>query len=166
MITALGGTLVRKSDGWYWRDGQRATDVEDLTAGQFYNFRISRGKFVEVPISIAQRDGELEWVWNGYRDQKYREDLSGDHRGERVFQIDNWYGEGDIPGISAPEVSVRGVGFVRADGSRRAIARVALVPIEEWDACFAEKPLGITWDRDNEPSIFAKAHSLGYSGNP
>lgn len=33
MIKVMDGTLVRRSDGWYWSDGQPAPQVQDVFRG-------------------------------------------------------------------------------------------------------------------------------------
>lgn len=54
--TALDGTLVRESRGWYWRNGGTATGVVDLLNGERFDFRIlmdSDREVVEFPEFIC-----------------------------------------------------------------------------------------------------------------
>lgn len=157
-IKIADGLLTRQEDGsWRWSDGTTETRVRDMRASWYYNFRCSGG-CVEVPVSIAQRESDLRWVWDGYTAGRYRESLSGDHLGPKVLHIGERYEPGDVPGISEPVVTVS-ASPTRADGGKRAIPRVALVPFAEWDER-DKTPIGATWDKGDEPAIFAKAESL------
>lgn len=37
-LSAMGGLLVRRADGWHWRDGSPEPRVRDLTAAQAFEF--------------------------------------------------------------------------------------------------------------------------------
>lgn len=161
MMTALSGTLIRHPHGWQWSDGTPASVVTDMTGSWYYNFRCRPG-YVEVPLACAKRESELGWVWEGCCSGKYREALSGDHRGLKVLDVVERYQDGDIPGISEPETQLRHAGYTRADGGKRAIPRVALVPIAEWESWSQSAPLGARWNKEDEDAIFAKAESLGW----
>ncbi len=167
-MSALQGTLNRTESGWKWSDGTAAEGVYDMTASWHYNFRCRTygcgTTYIEVPLNTARQEPDLGWVWRGYCDKKYEDGLSGDHKGERVLRIDEEYAEGDIAGISDPEIKVSHIGHVRADGGKRAIPRVALVPASEWDAWSQANPIGVRWDKIDEAKIMEKARSLGYRG--
>lgn len=163
-MTALNGTLERRADGWHWSDGTPAPEVSDLSASSYYNFRCTRFSdqtFVEVPITTARREPELQWIWEGYQSRQFRETLSGDHRGLKVLQIDEQYADGDVPGISQPGLAIS-ASYARADGSTRAIPRVALVPVNVWDEWCDANPIGATWDKAAENQIFSKARAMGW----
>jgi len=135
-----------RHSAWAWSDGTPAPQVSDLSASQHFNFRCSSGH-VEVPIATAYHEPELRWVWSGQCAGIYRESLSGDHTGPKQFVL-------DPEGIK--------VKATRADGGKRAIPRVALVPIDVWDRWAAQNPIGATWPTEAEEDIMSKARSLGW----
>lgn len=161
MPSVFGGLLVRQADGaWRWSDGTTDSRIRDMRMSVHYNFRCRPG-YVEVPIAVARREEDLRWVWNGYTAGRYAEGLSGDHTGPKVLHFAERYEDGDVPGISEPAVSVS-ASPTRADGSKRAIPRVALVPFAEWDKRNDEFPVGAEWSKADEEAILGKAASLGW----
>lgn len=153
----LGGTMIRVgANTWSWADGEPEPCVTDLSPSARYNFRCRGGEYVEVLLSACMREPDvLGWVMDGYRAGRYGESLSGDHTGPRVVS-----GEDVRPSrIDPGEDPLCGNEPVT---HRRAIPRVALVPISEWDAWARDNPYGATWPRAQEERIFAKARSLGW----
>lgn len=115
---------------------------------------------MEIPLSAAHRERDvLGWVIEGVEQGRYTQSLSGDHTGPlRLTEEDGEVvvsrmriepGEDPLHG-NEPVVH------------KRAIPRVALVPIAEWDAWAKDHPYGAWWDTADEAEIFAKAESLGW----
>lgn len=170
-FTCLGGSLSRVAPNqWQWSDGTPEPRVTDLSPSQQYNFRCRTdggGKtYVEVMLSVAHRERDvLGWVIAGAETGLYPQNFSGDHTGPRVLNIADHYADGDVPGISTPDAALEiSRQSVLPDGTptKRAIPRVALVSIAEWDAWARDNPYGATWPKACEPEIFAKARSLGW----
>lgn len=135
--TALGGALIRRADGWYWSDGERAEHVTDLSASQHYNFRVCNyadTSYIEVPIHVAANNPDLAWVLTLREDCGYDTGISGDDR-QRVLLPD---GRTD-----------RGTPVIR-------------VPAHDWDVWAAIHPIGASWDKTHEDEILGRAAQLGW----
>ena len=160
--TIFDGVLSRTAaDIWVWSDGTPEPRVKDLSPSAHYSFRCrthADGTFVEVLLSVAHRDRDvLGWVLDGIEAGEYQQANSGDHTGPMVFTEDGPSRMRIEPGedpLLGNEPIVR----------KRAIPRVALVPVAEWDAWAADHPYGATWDTADEPEIFARARRLGWQG--
>lgn len=159
ILTVFGGLLARTPDGqWTWSDGRPEPRVTDLSWSVVANFRCvttGGGTYVEVLLSAARREPDLRWVLDGLEAGRYRQDLSGDHTGplrltdEGLSRMRIEPGEDPLAG-NEPIVH------------KRAIPRVALVPVAEWDEWAAGCPYGATWDVADEAGLFARAESLGW----
>ena len=162
MMTIFGGTLIRHGqDDWRWSDGTHEPRVYDLSPSAHFNFRCRSysggGTYVEVLLSIAHSERDvLGWVLDGVASGEYRQDLSGDHTGPMhitetgVERMRIEPGEDPLLG-NEPIIH------------RRAIPRVALVPIAEWDSWAKAHPYGATWDVEVQDDLLRIARSLGAS---
>src|SRR5271166_6467463 len=75
-MTAFGGTLIRwAKNTWAWSDNSPAPNVRDMTASQYFNFRIRGGQWLEVPVLTVRENDYLHWVERG----DYEISLSDDH---------------------------------------------------------------------------------------
>jgi hypothetical protein len=162
MPTTLNGTLRRVGPNqWQWSDGTAEPRVTDLSSSSVYNFRCrtyANATYVEILLSVAHKERDvLGWILDGVAVGKYRQDMSGDHTGPLMLTDDGPTRMRIEPG----EDPLRGNEPIV---HKRAIPRVALVPIAEWDAWAAENPYGASWDKGVEADIFAKARSLGWIG--
>lgn len=162
----FGGTLVRDDAGWTWSDGTPEPRVTDLTASEHFNFRCRqvRGEtYVEVLLSAAHADRQmLGWVLSGVEDRTFQQAISGDHTGPMVISEDE-DGEPELKPmrIEPGEDPLKGNEPII---SKRAIPKVALVPVAVWDRWAKTHPYGATWDTDQQEDIFAIARRLGWSG--
>lgn len=160
--TVFGGVLNRVAEnGWRWADGTDEPRVTDLSASHVYNFRCrTHGgvTYVEVILSAVHREKDvLGWVLRGVESGAYHQASSGDHTGPLVI--------GD-EGVSRMRIEPGEDPLLGHEPivSQRAIPRVALVPVCEWDRWAKETPYGATWAAEHEPELFAKARSLGWTG--
>lgn len=161
--SCLGGALVRRGrNEWVWSDGTTATQVSDLSASKVYNFRCRTDgaghTYVEVLLSAAHKEHDvLGWVLARLESGMYRSDLSGDHTGPLMItdagQSRMRIEPGEDPLLGNEPIL-----------HKRAIPKIALVPVEDWDAWAADCPYGASWDRADEDTIFAKARTLGWTG--
>ena len=159
--TIFGGTLIRhdKND-WRWSDGTPEPRVTDLSPSAHYNFRCrtySGATYVEVLLSVAHSERDvLGWVLDGVEAGTCTQDVSGDHSGpiritdDGVERMRIEPGEDPLLG-NEPIIH------------RRAIPRVALVPIAKWDSWAKAHPYGATWDVDAQDDLLRIARSLGAS---
>jgi hypothetical protein len=163
-ISVFGGTLVRVApDQWVWSDGTPEPRVRDLSPSAHYNFRCRQRyegstctTYVEVLLSVAHRERDvLGWVLAGVEQGRYEQGWSGDHMGPLMITEEGLARMRVEPG----EDPLLGHEPIL---HRRAIPRVALVPVAEWDAWAAEHPYGATWLAADEPAIFARARALGW----
>ena len=147
-ITVLNGALIRWGpDLWAWKTGEREPRVKDLKPSFYYNFRIRTygsseysakpNQYIEVPIKLAQTEPELSWV-NGYPIGD-----SGDDTGDKLRTL-----SGQMVHKSARE-------------GGKAIRKVYLVPLEEWDDWNAKTSIGAHWDKADEEAILQKANQIG-----
>lgn len=141
ICTALSGTLERRADGWYWRDGTPEPRVYDLALKHFApNFRcITRGDgrtYVEVP-----RGWERAYHWDG------------DPATRRAIY--------DLIREAGKEAPVFAERIAPLLDDHRVTQPGALVPVEMWDAVMSE-PAGVGWDGEHEDEILARAESLGW----
>jgi len=144
----FGGRLIRWGNNlWAWRDGTKEPRVRDETLSSHYNFRIrtyADGKYVEVPVNVAKRfPDEFDFVLNG----SYKRANSGDDTGPKVINLNTsqTYHQSSRPG-------------------GKAIRKVYLVPIEDWEA--NDRVIGCVWDLEHEQEILNKAKSLGWNPQP
>jgi hypothetical protein len=108
--TALSGTLIRwRKNLWAWSDHSPAPDVQDLSAAEFYNFRIRNRRWIEVLVRLAQEKEALRWVTLG----GYKISLSGYHYGPIVVHEDGH--------------------MTRASHNGKVIPEVYLVPVSDWE---------------------------------
>lgn len=161
--TTLGGTLIRhEKDDWRWVSGVAEPRVTDLSPSSVYNFRCrtfgSGTTYVEVLLRDCHRERDvLGWVLDGIEAGKYRQEWSGDHTGPLMITEDGPTRMHIEPGedpLKGNEPIIR----------KRAIPRVALVPVNEWDAWAADNPYGCQWDKVHEDDILAEARRLGWKG--
>jgi hypothetical protein len=155
--TALGGTLCRIGpDDWHWSDGTPEPRVFDLSPSVRYNFCVRDGAFVEVFLSTAHSERALlGWVLEGVESGEYPQAESTDHTGPLMMTDEGPTRMRVEPGedpLLGNEPIIH----------KRAIPRVALVPIAVWDQWAAEHPHGATWSKDDARHIFAKARQLGW----
>lgn len=162
-ITTLGGTLIRHAkNDWRWNDGTPEPRATDLSPSRMYNFRCrtygSGGTYVEVLLSACHRERDvLGWVLAGVEAGKYPQEWSGDHTGPLMMTDDGPTRMHIEPGedpLLGNEPIIR----------KRAIPRVALVPVAEWDQWAAEHPYGVQWDTAHEADILGTARKLGWEG--
>lgn len=150
--TTFSGVLIRHAQNdWRWIDGTPEPRVRDSSPSEYYNFRIRSGKWVEVLLRDCHRERDiLGWVLAGVESGQYQQSDSGDHRGPLLIDDDGARHMMIEPG----EDPLRGnEPIVR----RRAIPRVALVPVDDWDKWAADHPYGAQWDMANEQSIIERA---------
>jgi|GEM_PF-4798656 len=84
-MTAFGGTLIRwAKNTWAWSDNSPAPNVRDMTASEYYNFRVRANQWVEVIVHAVREDEDLRWVIEG----NYDISLSTDQYGEKVIHED------------------------------------------------------------------------------
>jgi len=134
--TALSGTLIRwRKNIWAWSDHSPAPDVQDLSASEYYNFRIRNRRWIEVLARLAREKEALRWVTRG----GYEIALSGYHYGPIVVHEDGR--------------------MTRASQNGKVIPEVYLVPIADWDA--HDQCLAAQWPAKKHNAIVAKARSLG-----
>lgn len=166
-ISVLGGRLIRcATDTWQWKDGTPEPRVRDLQPGDQWNFRCrshAKTTYVEVLLGECHRHKEsLGWVLAGVEAGKYRQDNSGDHTGPIRATLDD---EGELHfdrmRIEPGEDPLHGNEPILHS---RAIPKVALVPIEDWEQWCLANPLGATWDKTDEAKIFEQARMLGWTG--
>jgi hypothetical protein len=134
--TALSGTLIRwRKNIWAWSDHCPAPDVQDLSATDYYHFRIRNRRWIEVLVRLAREKEALQWVTQG----GYEISLSGYHYGPIVVHEDGR--------------------MTRASQNGKVIPEVYLVPVADWashDQCLAaQRPAA------EHNAIVAKARSLG-----
>lgn len=159
--SVFGGKLTRVAvNQWVWSDGTPEPRVTDLSPSHQYNFRCRSGgsgkTLVEVMLSACHRERDvLGWVLDGVKAGKYGQANSGDHTGPLMLTDEGptrmRVEPGEDPLLGNEPII-----------NRRAIPKVALVPMEEWDAWAAEHPYGATWLTKDEAEIFEKARSLGW----
>lgn len=136
LITALGGALQRRPDGWYWSDGTREPRVFDIPLSHFApNFRCCNG-YVEIP-----KGWETMFHWdNDPATARAIRDLIAE--------------AGEESGIFAERIAgLLDDHRVKQPGWR--------VPIAMWDAVMSE-PVGAGWDGEHEADILSRAESLGW----
>lgn len=143
--TTLGGTLERREDGWYWKDGTKEPRVRDMRLRDLApNFRcINRGgkTMVEVPHD-----------WTNER-----------HWPNRQIDKDVLAGMRELlqhRSAEAGEVFAEGLAELLDD--HRLSKPGWLVPIEAWDAVMNEH-CGCWWDMREQDDILARAKTLGYT---
>jgi len=163
VTSVFGGTLIRATDGaWVWSDGTPEPRVTGLSASHHYNFRCRNSggtTMVEVLLSIAHREKDtLGWVLDGVENGRYPQAASGDHTGPLVMTDDEPSSRMRIDPGEDPLLGSEPIFH------ERAIPRVALVPIDEWQAWASVAPYGATWDRHEEADILAIARRLGWTG--
>lgn len=165
-VSVLGGRLIRTGrNAWQWSDGEPEPRVRDLRAGDDWNFRCrnyASTTYVEVLLSECHRHKEtLGWVLAGVESGRYQQDTSGDHTGPMRITIDD---DGELQvdrmRIDPGEDPLLGNEPIL---HTRAIPKVALVPVAEWDDWSNNTPSGASWDREHEDAILAKARSLGWT---
>jgi hypothetical protein len=138
MYTALNGALQRHSDGWRWKDGSTATEVEDLwlieCAPNFRCVTYGSGCVVQIPTN--------------WRRKQY------------------WpHGVVDPEAAAAIAALVRDYGRkARIFNEAHADTMWGItVPIEHWDAAL-KIPCGASWRKEHEAVILDHARSLGWAG--
>jgi len=137
-MTAFGGTLIRwAKNTWAWSDNSPAPNVRDMTASEYYNFRVRANQWVEVIVHAVREDEDLRWVMEG----NYDISLSTDQYGEKVIHEDGR--------------------ITRASQTGKVIPEVYLVPIADWDA--HDECVGAQWPDQDHDAIFSKARSLGFA---
>ncbi len=131
-VAVFGGTLERKDDGWYWRDGVREDKVRDFTAGELYNFRMASSDVIEVPQFKVDLHPELAWVPAG----GYELTLSRDGSANSEF-------------------------LCRFPERRSEMIMAYLAPKTEWDQQMA-RVIGVSYNDSDIPALSEKARALGY----
>jgi hypothetical protein len=136
LITALGGALQRRPDGWYWSSGAPEPRVFDRPMSYFApNFRMCGG-YVEIP-----RGWEDSMVW--------------DHAEDTHRAIRELIREASQPaGIFAERIA----GLL---DDHRVTQPGWRVPVAMWDAVMSE-PVGAGWDGIHETDILSRAKALGW----
>jgi len=144
--TALGGTLYRRIDGWYWSDGSSEPRVRDMLLDELApNLRCTRRgdtTYVEVP-----HDWDAARYWPGGR-----QDTDAAHAIRELLQ--------SPVAVRAP---IYVEGLAEALDDHRIIKHGWLIPIEQWDVVMREH-VGCWWDDGDEADILARARDLGYTG--
>jgi hypothetical protein len=134
--TALSRTLICwRKNVRAWSDHSPVSDLQDLSASEYYNFRIRNRRWIEVLARLAREKETLRWVTRG----GYEIALSGYHYGPIVVHEDGC--------------------MTRASHNGEVIPEVYLVPIADWDAhnqCLAGQ-----WPTKEHNATVAKARSLG-----
>jgi hypothetical protein len=134
--SALGGTLIRLHKNlWAWSDDSPAPLVYDLTASQFYKFRIRGRRWVEALVQTVKENQDLHWIAQA----GYKLSLSGYHYGRIIIHPDGR--------------------MTRTSLNGKVIPQVYLVPLTDWnshDYCVAAQ-----WSHRDHEAIIAKASSLG-----
>lgn len=145
--TALGGTLRRMSDGQYqWSDGAAEPRVRALLLSEVApNFRCTtfgdRRCYVEVPA---------DW-----RARRYWPDGRVDT--QAASAIAEALAEGGTPAAIYAE------GIAEMIDDHRLQKRGYWLPVELWDAALLEA-CGVSWPREHEADILARARALGWGG--
>jgi len=135
-ITALDGTLRRREDGWYWRDGRYEPRVRDRSLEEL------------APAWRAMRRGGLAWVeiptqWR----LQIREPELVRAVTERVRDY-------------ATIGSIHDDGATAVLGARGQFRSGYRVPMRAWRVIMGQ-PCGATWDADDDTEIRAIAARLG-----
>lgn len=162
-VSVLQGTLVRiATNQWAWSDGTPEPRVRDISPSSHFNFRCRTYgdgiTLVEVPLGAAHRDRPLlGWVLDGVARGRYQQSTSGDHTGPLLITDEGTARMRIEPGED-PLLGHEPIMHTRA------IPRVALVPVTEWDAWARETPYGAQWDLDQQQDILARARALGWQG--
>lgn len=144
LYTALGGTLERRDDGWYWSDGIREPRATDMLLSHLApNFRcmtIRDQTHVEVPH---------DWTADKYWPQRRIDpDVA---RGIREL----------LQSRATVHAPIYAEGLAEALDDHRLTKHGWHVPIESWDVVMREHA-GCWWDRAEEEAILSKARELGW----
>lgn len=147
IATALSGTLERRPDGWYWKDGQKEPRVTDLLLRHVApNFRcITYGDartYVEIPHDWASA---RHWP-NGRSDSDVR---------AAIREI--------IQHSSTVQAPIYAEGLAELIDDHRLTKSGWRAPIESWDALM-NQPCGATWLQADQPTLLEKARTLGWEG--
>lgn len=141
-ITALGGALIRHTDGWRWSDGSTEPRVRDMSLADispsFRCITTGSGTYVEIP-----HDWTDSRYWpRGHVDEDSRVAI-----------------QGLIRDGSAKPGPIYAEGLSEALDSHRLAKHGYLLPISVWDTVMGEV-CGAWWDKDEEADILARAEAL------
>lgn len=142
-ITALHGALARRDDGWYWRDGEHEARAEDMRLRDVApNFRCvtygSGGTVVEIP-----HDWRAAKYWPAGRVDNDAVDAIEEMIAHHTCEPSPIYAEGLAEMLD--DHRLRKSGY--------------MVPLASWDGLMADV-VGVTWPREHEADILARAESL------